>query len=76
MNSGLIRDVLVVPPIGEMPFRGWVAINDDRIAGVGRGDREAEAGQFVVEGRGAALIPGFVNTHAHSHSSLTRGSGG
>jgi 5-methylthioadenosine/S-adenosylhomocysteine deaminase len=28
----------------------------------------------VIEGRGAALVPGFVNTHAHSHSSLTRGS--
>jgi 5-methylthioadenosine/S-adenosylhomocysteine deaminase len=74
MNSGLIRDVLVVPPIGEMPFRGWVAIDEDTIAGVGRGDREADAGQFVIEGGAAALIPGFVNTHAHSHSSLTRGS--
>jgi 5-methylthioadenosine/S-adenosylhomocysteine deaminase len=28
----------------------------------------------VIEGGGSALIPGLVNTHAHSHSSLTRGS--
>jgi 5-methylthioadenosine/S-adenosylhomocysteine deaminase len=74
MNCVLIRDVLVVPPLGEMPFGGWVAINDDRIASVGPGYREADLGQSVIEGGGAALIPGFVNTHAHSHSSLTRGS--
>ena len=34
----------------------------------------ARNGHAVIEGKGAALIPGFVNTHAHSHSSLTRGS--
>lgn len=74
MNAVLIRDVLIVPPLGEMPFHGWVAVNDGTIAAVGRGHREADAGQSVVEGGGAALLAGFVNTHAHSHSSLTRGS--
>src|SRR5262245_10850518 len=70
----LIRDVLIVPPLEEMPFDGWVEIVDDRIAAVGRGRREPGAGQAVIEGGGNALIPGLVNTHAHSHSSLTRGS--
>jgi 5-methylthioadenosine/S-adenosylhomocysteine deaminase len=70
----LIRDVLIVPPLGEMPFDGWVEVVDDRIATVGRGRREPDAGQSVVEGGDNALIPGLVNTHAHSHSSLTRGS--
>ncbi len=74
MKPLLFRDVLVVPPLGETPFHGWVAVDDGKIAGVGRGPREADAGQSVIEGGGAALIPGFVNTHAHSHSSLTRGS--
>jgi len=72
--SWLIRDVLIVPLLGEMPFEGWVEILDDRIAAVGRGRREPRAGQAVIDGGGNALIPGLVNTHAHSHSSLTRGS--
>jgi 5-methylthioadenosine/S-adenosylhomocysteine deaminase len=72
--SWLIRDVLIVPPTGEMPFDGWVEVVDDRIAAVGRGRREPRAGQAVIDGGGNALIPGLVNTHAHSHSSLTRGS--
>jgi 5-methylthioadenosine/S-adenosylhomocysteine deaminase len=74
MKGALIRDVLVVPPAGERPFHGWVAVADGKITEVGRGDRAAVPGQSVIEGGGAALLPGFVNTHAHSHSSLTRGS--
>jgi 5-methylthioadenosine/S-adenosylhomocysteine deaminase len=74
MNLVLIRDVLVVPPDGEMPFHGWVEVDDGKIAGVGSGQREADIEQSIIEGEGAALLPGFVNTHAHSHSSLTRGS--
>ena len=74
MSAVLIRDVLIVPPSGEMPFHGWVTVDDGKIADVGRGRREPDAGQSVIEGGGAALIPGLVNTHAHSHSSLTRGS--
>ena len=57
-----------------MPFHGWVTVDDGKIAAIGRGRHEAVDGQSVIEGGGAALIPGFVNTHAHSHSSLTRGS--
>jgi 5-methylthioadenosine/S-adenosylhomocysteine deaminase len=74
MNPALIRDVLVVPPPGEMPFHGWVAVDEGKIAAVGRGHREADNGQPIIEGGGGALLPGLINTHAHSHSSLTRGS--
>ena len=74
MTAVLIRDVLIVPPSGEMPFHGWVTVDHGKIEAVGSGDRAAGAGQYVIEGAGAALLPGLVNTHAHSHSSLTRGS--
>jgi imidazolonepropionase-like amidohydrolase len=46
----------------ESPFDGWVEIVDDKIAAVGRGRRQAGAGQAVIEGGGRALIPGLVNT--------------
>jgi 5-methylthioadenosine/S-adenosylhomocysteine deaminase len=70
----LIHDVLIVPPPGEMPFHGWVTVDGGKIMAVGKGRKESTAGQSVIDGQGAALIPGFVNIHAHSHSSLTRGS--
>jgi 5-methylthioadenosine/S-adenosylhomocysteine deaminase len=74
MSTTLIRDVLVVPPAGEQPFHGWVLVDGGAIADVGRGTRAPDAGQVMIEGGGGALVPGFVNIHAHSHSSLTRGS--
>ena len=72
--SCLIRDVLIVPPPPEAPFEGWVEVVGDKIAAVGRGQRRDAHVGTVIEGGGGALIPGLVNTHAHSHSSLTRGS--
>src|SRR5882724_2870043 len=76
MTAGacLVRDVLLVPPLGEMPCHGWVEIDGGKIAAMGRGSRAAGPDQMVIEGGGGALLAGFVNTHAHSHSSLTRGS--
>jgi 5-methylthioadenosine/S-adenosylhomocysteine deaminase len=74
MSAALIRDVLIVPPLGQAPFHGWVTVHGSKIASVGKGDRAADPDQSVIEGGGAALIAGFVNIHAHSHSSLTRGS--
>jgi 5-methylthioadenosine/S-adenosylhomocysteine deaminase len=72
--SLLIRDALVVPTGDAAPFFGWVAVAGDRIAGVGKGVAPSFPDARVVDGEGRALIAGFVNTHAHSHSSLTRGS--
>jgi 5-methylthioadenosine/S-adenosylhomocysteine deaminase len=74
VTASLIRDVLVVPPMGEAPFHGWVTVEAGCIAGLGRGRREAARGEALIEGGGAALIAGLVNIHGHSHSSLTRGS--
>jgi 5-methylthioadenosine/S-adenosylhomocysteine deaminase len=71
----LVRDALVVASPGrEAPFFGWVRVRDDRIDAVGKGTAPAGDGAKVIDGRDRILVPGLVNTHAHSHSSLTRGS--
>jgi 5-methylthioadenosine/S-adenosylhomocysteine deaminase len=72
----LIRDALVCSAdrLGTAPFLGWVAVEGSRIVGVGAGTPPPMHAARVVDGEGCALLPGFVNAHAHSHSSLTRGS--
>jgi 5-methylthioadenosine/S-adenosylhomocysteine deaminase len=69
----LIRDALIVSTDDDRPFYGWVEIVDGVIAGIGTGNAPAGADE-TIDGSDCALLPGFVNTHAHSHSSLTRGS--
>jgi 5-methylthioadenosine/S-adenosylhomocysteine deaminase len=68
----LIDNALVVPGGSEQPYRGWVLIDGNRISRLGRGPSPEQL--KTIDSRGGALIPGLINTHAHSHSSLTRGS--
>lgn len=72
----LIRNALIVarPGKGEAPLFGWVRTRGKRIEALGAGDCAAAPDERVIDARGGALIPGLMNTHAHSHSSLTRGS--
>ncbi len=74
----LIKNALIVSRPGAgpalSPVFGWVRIQGSIVAASGAGDCAAVAGERVIDARGGALIPGLVNTHAHSHSSLTRGS--
>jgi 5-methylthioadenosine/S-adenosylhomocysteine deaminase len=74
--SVLITDALIVTQgAGASPFYGWVAVRDGRIAAVEAGPPPDRAGfDRVIPAAGFVLIPGLVNAHAHSHSTLTRGS--
>jgi 5-methylthioadenosine/S-adenosylhomocysteine deaminase len=69
----LIRDALIVSTDNNQPFYGWVEIVDGVIAGIGA-EKAPTGADETIDGSDCALLPGFVNTHAHSHSSLTRGS--
>jgi len=69
-----IEGGLVLPGGGEPPFVGWIDIREGRIAAVGRGIAPRDASLSSLDASGCAVLPGLVNTHAHSHSSLTRGS--
>lgn len=70
-----IRDALIISGVaGEAPFFGWVELHGNRIGRVGRGGASPSPSARVIDGAGGALLPGLINAHAHSHSSLTRGS--
>jgi 5-methylthioadenosine/S-adenosylhomocysteine deaminase len=73
----LFRNGLLCSGAGsERPsaFYGWLLVRGTLIEDVGMG--EAPQGDFdrVIDASQRAIIPGLVNAHAHSHSTLTRGS--
>jgi 5-methylthioadenosine/S-adenosylhomocysteine deaminase len=71
-GSLLINNVLVVDAEAA-PFRGWVLVHGRHIEQVGAGAPPDRPRDQIVDGRGWPLMPGLVNAHAHSHSTLTRG---
>lgn len=70
----LFRDILLIPGPPDVPFVGWLRVRGNAIAGLGPGEARGEPGDRVLPGTERVLLPGLVNAHAHSHSSLTRGS--
>ena len=66
MSAYLIRDVKVLDGTGRAPFAGSVLIEGDRIAAVTEGAGPSTAGEAaVIEGAGATLMPGLIESHAH-----------
>lgn len=62
----LLTNARVLAP--DEHWRGWVAIEEGRIHGLGPGDPPGPAPQPAVEVRdlaGAWLAPGYVDTHVH-----------
>ena len=73
-RSIVIRNALILADSASgQPFFGQVEVRDGLISTVLAGEHRSEA-EEVIDADGCALLPGFINTHAHSHSSLTRGS--
>jgi N-acyl-D-amino-acid deacylase len=63
----LVRDALIVNGDGETaPFAGDVLIENGVIAALGEVNRSrTESADRVIEAKGRALAPGFVDTHNH-----------
>lgn len=73
----LFKNALIVPNAPGQPaaFWGWLLVSGNRIEAVGDGKTPAAiAADQVIDAGERAMLPGLVNTHAHSHSSLSRGS--
>src|SRR5262249_39384644 len=65
--------VLTMSERGEFAD-GFVAVDGDRILGVGPDDEcSYDDAERVIDGRGMAVLPGFVNAHTHAIHILMRG---
>jgi imidazolonepropionase-like amidohydrolase len=66
MSACLIRNVRILDGTGRPPFIGSVRVEANRIAAVTEGaSTPASDGAAVVDGAGATLMPGLIESHAH-----------
>ncbi|HEX3300916.1 MAG TPA: amidohydrolase family protein [Actinomycetota bacterium] len=61
----VIANAIVVDGTGAPGAPGWVAVEGDRIASVGR-DGDAPPAARTIDARGLVMTPGFVDVHNHS----------
>src|SRR5262245_28453441 len=62
----LIANATVVDGTGASGAPGWVGVERDHIAGVGRAEDPPPAAARTIDGRGMVVAPGFVDVHNHS----------
>ncbi len=62
-RSYLIEGARIHSMVDAEPYRGWVLVEDGRIAGTGIGEfrGKAPSGTREIEARGLDLYPGFIN---------------
>jgi imidazolonepropionase-like amidohydrolase len=65
--NGLLTNVRILDGTGRAPFMGAVRVEGDRIANVieGPGTAAVPGAGPVIDGGGATLMPGLVESHAH-----------
>jgi imidazolonepropionase-like amidohydrolase len=66
MSNVLFTNVRIFDASGDHPYAGEVLVQGNRIRRVGRGSRTTpSAGVAVIDGAGATLMPGMVESHTH-----------
>ena len=66
MENILFTNVELYDGTGNPPFMADVAVKDERIAEVAPSGSLKKTGAVLVDGKGLALTPGFVDVHGHS----------
>lgn len=66
MANTVFKNVMIFDGLSDSLYPGEVEIQGNRIHSVAKGkDQLATEGKTVVDGKGATLMPGLVNTHGH-----------
>ena len=65
MPDYLITNARILDATGREPFSGAVRVEGHRIAAVTPGAAPPPEGAVVIDARGATLMPGLVESHAH-----------
>jgi 5-methylthioadenosine/S-adenosylhomocysteine deaminase len=77
MNRWLINNGTFITMDDQLlQFKGWMAIEGDKIAGLGEGEapeQETELAAEIMDGSELLFMPGLINTHGHAAMSLLRG---
>ena len=76
MNKTLFENglIITVDDRDSVYRRGYLLVEDDRIAAVGEGDYTGDrTGIAVVDADGKAVLPGIVDAHTHVAGSLFKG---
>ena len=72
MEELLFTNVELYDGTGKSSFMADVAVRDDKIVEVSPSGTLKRTGCSVIDGRGKALTPGFIDVHTHSDSAAYR----
>ncbi len=76
MSEILFTNVKLYDGSGNAPFVADVAVKDDKIVEIAPCGKLNRTGATLVDGKGKALTPGFIDVHTHSEATYARVPGG
>lgn len=62
----IIKNAFIYDGSGSAAFQGEIAVKDDKIIAIASPDNLTYKSDEIVDAKGAALAPGFIDVHSHS----------
>ena len=70
VSSTLISNAVIFDGSGDDPYKGSVRFDATTQRIIAVGDLEAVRGEVIIDAKGRALAPGFIDTHSHHDDDL------